>query len=188
MKPIKPAAHTPIVQPRPRFTRRVPQPIQTCLDTLSAALDDPDELLQGRVAMEYVSVEYPEEQRKFWTPHMELDMAPATNGTGDGDGDGDGGEASTTVYVRIGPSPTVWTGYLALQAVIGFSGLGALMYAWSMNNAGGSPWVALTIFGALVIAGALVFGAAFVGQGLSTNEMYEMRAFLDRVLPGEDEH
>ena len=161
-------AHRP--QVRPKFERRVAVPVDECLRRLKDALDSPDEELVGKVAMHHASVAFAEGERHFWSPQMEIDLDPNDDDT-------------TTIYVRIGPAPAVWTGYIALQAVIGFSGLGTLMYAWSQHAAGEDPWTTLWLFPVFVVLGALVFGGAFVGQGLGADEMYELRTFLDQTLP-----
>jgi len=156
-------------QVRPRFERHVAVPVEECLRRIRDALEAPEEELIGKVAMRHASIEVPPETKHFWSPQMEVDL--------------EGQEDETTVlYVRIGPSPPVFTGYIALQAVIFFCGLGTLIYAWSQHAAGESPW-ALWLFPVFVVLGALVFGGAFVGQGLGAEEMYTLRTFLDRILP-----
>jgi hypothetical protein len=78
---------------------------------------------------------------------------------------------------RFGPDPHVWTLYVALYAVAVFGAFVCLAFGISQWVAGGSPWVLYLSPLSVVLAG-LVYGAAYVGQGLGSDQMYRVRVFL----------
>jgi hypothetical protein len=60
-------------------------------------------------------------------------------------------------------------------------GLAGLMYAAAELSLGRTPWCAAFSLVALGV-GAFVYGGAFIGQGLGSSEMYELRTWLDQCL------
>jgi hypothetical protein len=86
------------------------------------------------------------------------------------------------VFARFAPSPNVWASFLAGQAICVLLGIAALVYASSLWTLGRPVWPALAALGGFVVLGGLIYGAAYVGQGLGSEEMYVLRAFLEGAV------
>lgn len=63
----------------------------------------------------------------------------------------------TRIDGMFAPHPQLWTMFVALQ----------LLFA---------------LLGAMLFGGGFSYGAAYVGQGFGSEQMYELRAFLDAAL------
>ena len=70
---------------------------------------------------------------------------------------------------------------MALFFFLGMVGLAGLVWGLAQLTIGGPLWTmwAAPISLALI---AFTYGAAFIGQGLSNNEMYEIRSFVARAV------
>lgn len=107
------------------------------------------------------------EATHLWTPQLFVEITPAGSGS--------------RLAARFAPHPHVWTMYVGACAIACMATFGALMLAvaqWMMKERLWGLWVAP---GTALIAG-LTFGAAFVGQGLSSAQMFLLRDFLREAL------
>ncbi|HEX7668665.1 MAG TPA: hypothetical protein VF395_03735 [Polyangiaceae bacterium] len=71
--------------------------------------------------------------------------------------------------------------YAAILALVLVAAVAALTFAlaeWMIHE----PLVALNALPPLALMGGVTYSLAFVGQGLATDEMDELRAFLDDVV------
>ncbi|MAQ16121.1 MAG: hypothetical protein CMN30_15190 [Sandaracinus sp.] len=109
----------------------------------------------------------PDGERRIWSPQLTVDVRE------------EGGE--TTLRARFGPDPHVWTLYVALHAVSIFGAFVCVTFGISQWVAGDAPWVLALLPLAVVLPG-LVYGAAYVGQGLGSDQMFALRAFLERAV------
>jgi hypothetical protein len=50
---------------------------------------------------------------------------------------------------------------------------------------GRDVWLAVGALAAMLFGGGFSYGAAYVGQGIGSEQMYELRAFLDAALREE---
>jgi len=82
---------------------------------------------------------------------------------------------------RFAPLPQVWIVFVGIYFILGMSGLGALMWGLSQMVLGRTPWALLGTPAAAALA-AFVYGAAFIGQGLSAPQMYQLRTFVDHAI------
>ena len=95
--------------------------------------------------------------------------------------DGDG----TRIEARFGPDPYVWAFY-----VLGAGGLTvftffATMFGIGQWMIGQTPYALLVAPGAATLAG-LVYGASFVGQGMSQDQMYFLRHAVEHSIDAEE--
>ncbi|HPF36309.1 MAG TPA: hypothetical protein P5571_12285 [Candidatus Krumholzibacteria bacterium] len=161
---------------RPDFRTALKADGDAVLTLLDARLSAPDAPFRGQVRKPHAFVRPLREQRTMLSPQLNLEVIP---------GD-DGGEILHGVFT---PHPNVWTGFMAVFAVLGLLGLAGVMYGFAQMTVDEKPWALLAgpISVALI---AFVYGAAFIGQGLSVDEMYALRNYVDRVVcelePGHD--
>lgn len=109
-------------------------------------------------------------QVHLWSPQLRLDLADASEGT--------------LIRARFAPHPHVWSAYLAVHAIGAFGTIGAAVFGYSQHLARESPWALWALPIAPVLA-ALVWALAFVGQGMSAEQMYALRRFVDEALGHE---
>jgi hypothetical protein len=109
-----------------------------------------------------------ERDQHFWSPALHLHMEQDAS-------------ARWTVHGRFSPSSPVWTAFVAIYLSLACLGIGAGCYGGAQMIMGHEPWALLGMPVALALA-AFTYGAAFIGQGLGSDDMYELRRFVDEVL------
>lgn len=158
-----------IARMRPRFEVAVNDSVHEVGFRLREALEAPDAPCVGSLYGAHAVLKMPDEDQRFWSPQLSIDLEtrPSQNGT--------------RIRGLFGPRPAVWTLFMALYAIIGFSGSMGLAVAysqWSLDRPATFLW---TLPLALVLATA-VYGLALLGQRLGEQEMRVLRAFLDEVI------
>lgn len=116
---------------------------------------------------------------RVWSPALHLAVEPLAGGRDDGD-----------AVVRVGqpwrlrgtfsPSSPVWTAFLAIYLLLTIVGIAGGCYGGAQLILGTTPWAFVGVPVALALAG-FTYGAAFIGQGLGAEDMYELRTFVDHV-------
>ncbi|MCA8955095.1 MAG: hypothetical protein KDC87_03420 [Planctomycetes bacterium] len=151
-------------RPRPRFDLLAPiapERVFTCLH--EAIRENP--AVRG-VALDRERFEIIRDDKSFriWAPQLDVKLVEVDGGT--------------KVMGRFGPHPHVWMAYMSLYMGAGFLAIGCAAYGvvqWLLDE---HPWsLYLTPLAALFAA--LVYGASYVGQGLATAQMFELRQFLE---------
>ncbi|HHI79739.1 MAG TPA: hypothetical protein ENK02_07140 [Planctomycetes bacterium] len=155
---------------RPTFERPLPSEGEFFFQLLREALERGECPCRGKVFKDHAILEIREEDQHFWSPHLGLKVlpAPAEN-------------EANILHGRFSPNPGVWTLFLAIYGVLGIAALGGLVYGlaqWSTNE---SPWALLVTPAAIALMG-FTYGAAFIGQGLGSEQMFFLRSFTERVL------
>ncbi|MEZ4268501.1 MAG: flavin reductase [Myxococcota bacterium] len=152
---------------RPRFEVTVPLTADAIVERFRRALGSPGCPLVGAATMKHVQLAFPKAERTTWSPTLDLMLS-----------DGDDG---AVLHGRIGPHPHIWTMFLGIHALVGFAGLGGLMYGFAQLTIGSEPWALWSLPIALVLH-AFVAGAAFIGQGLGAEQVHRVRAFVEDTL------
>ena len=127
-------------------------------------LEAPGAELYGHVRTSFAFVRFPEKQRSLLSPHLELELRA--------------GEDGPVLHGRFSPRPNVWTGFMGLFFLLGMLGLGGLMYGLAQLTVDGPIWMMWSAPVSLALI-AFIYGAAFIGQGLSNDEMFELRSFVE---------
>lgn len=121
-----------------------------------------------------------EPDQHVWSPALHMHV----------DGD-DGGPRF--VQGRFSPSSPVWTAFLAIYLVLACIAIACGCYGGAQMILHEDPLAFVGVPIALALM-AFTYGAAFIGQGLGSEDMYELRAFVDEVVtrcvaaapPGQD--
>ncbi len=153
---------------RPRFGFDLEASADAVIQRLAAELEGADEV-DGEVFRRTVLLTMPKTTRKFWTPHLDLQVEERPGG-------------GTRLCACFSPHPQLWTSFIAAQALFAFLAIAAAVYATSLTMLGQSALIPLAAMGACLVGGGLVYGTAYIGQGLGSDEMYELRAFVERAL------
>lgn len=108
-----------------------------------------------------------EAEATTWSPYLDLDFEPEPDGT--------------RIRGRFGPSPHVWTFFLAIYAALTFLCIGSSMFGLSQLTMGAEPWAlwALPVGGVLI---GLTYGGALLGQRLGAEQMQALQHTLDDAL------
>jgi hypothetical protein len=70
-----------------------------------------------------------------------------------------------------------------VYAVLGLGATLALMLGFAQLTLGTPPWALLASVAGLALIG-FVYGGAFIGRGLGSDQMIVIRLFLDHALQG----
>ena len=114
-----------------------------------------------------VDLKVPPEERRFWSPHLNVQASDVDQGS--------------QLYCRFSPRPEIWTMFMAIYLVITCLIFAASIWGYVQWFLGQTPWALLFIpFGLVGILGLHV--VSLVGQGLSADQMDQLRARLDDLL------
>lgn len=156
---------------RPEFTRSLPGSDADFLAGLAAALRAPDSRTRGQTYAGGAILRLRDGHERVWSPALHLYLERDEQGVG-------------VLRGRFSPSSPVWTAFVAMYLVIAIAGIGAGCYGGAQMILEEFPWAFWGVPLAALAAG-LVYGAAFIGQGLGAADMYELRSFVDRVADGD---
>jgi len=160
---------------RPQFDIPVAGDGQAVITRLREQLEAPDAGFQGQVRGNHAFVRMLEGSRTLLSPHLNLELRETEEGP--------------VIHGRFSPQPNVWMGFVALFFVLGIAGISGVVWGAAQYMLGGPIW---TMWSAPVSVAliAFIYGAAFIGQGLSNEEMFELRAFVEctvREVCGDDQ-
>ena len=152
---------------RPVFELPVPGDGRAVLDVLSERLSAAGAELVGQVIPPCAYLRRSQERSRLLSPHLDLELRESAG--------------ATVLHGRFSPRPNVWTGFMALFFGIGMLGLAGLVYGLAQRTVAGPTWTVWAAPAAVALI-AFIYGAAFIGQGLSVDEMYELRAFTEGAV------
>jgi hypothetical protein len=165
--PMRPG-RTKTPRARPRFALELPLAPDAVVERVRKQLEV-DRSVSGAIARRTLLLTVCEEDTHFWSPHLDVQLD-------------DGKDGGTLLTAMFAPHPQIWTGFLAIQALFAFLSIGAAVWLTSVLMLGQAPLVALGTLGLMLFGGGFAYGAAYVGQGLGSEQMYVLRAFLDAAL------
>lgn len=154
---------------RPRFHFHHGDQPEAVLERVRARLATESALVAGRLYRRTAFLTIAPAHAHFWSPHLEVQLADAPEG-------------GTVVQGQFGPHQAIWTTFVIIQLMFGVLALGAAIFAFSKWSLGQDVWPWLGLFAAMMFGGGFSYGAAYVGQGLGSDQMYELRAFVDAAL------
>ena len=158
-------------RPRMRPTFEIalqPATGEDVLRIMASALRAADCPVQGLVLLRNAELTTAQRGQHVWSPHLTLQVLE--------------GEAQRDILGgRFGPHGHIWTGFMAIYGVLLMLGTLGIMLGVSQWLAALSP-VGFAIAPLALLLAAFTYGAAFIGQGLGSEEMYELRSFVDQCV------
>ncbi len=148
---------------RPTFEQPLRTDRRSFFESLEDALRDHDGRCRGRIFDDYAILRIRAEERRFWSPALHIHVEERS------------GEA--TLCGKFSPSSPIWTAFVAIYVGLACVAIGAACYGGAQMTLEETPWAFWIVPGALALA-AFTYGAAFVGQGLGSEDMYELRDFV----------
>ena len=125
----------------------------------------------GWVTVPYAELCVAEEDKHLWSPRLAIYVEDTPGGA--------------HLHCRLQPAPEVWTFFLALYAVSGIAFMSAAFYGYSQWTIDKTPWAALGMPIAALMALGLYLGA-LAGQRMGHDQMDILRAQLERSLDAYD--
>ncbi|HSO31791.1 MAG TPA: hypothetical protein VLT33_04730 [Labilithrix sp.] len=156
---------------RPRFTLDLPLAPEIVVERVRTHLAV-DKRVTGAVFRRTILLTVSDEATHFWSPHLDVHLEDRSDG-------------GTLLSAMFAPHPQIWTSFVAVQVLFGLLSVGAAVWLTSALILGQDPTLAVVSLGAMLFGGGFAYGAAYVGQGLGSEQMYELRAFLDAALRDE---
>lgn len=156
---------------RPRFRLELSLAPDVVVERVRKHLEV-DKGVSGAVFRRTLLLTVRDEDTHFWSPHLDVQL----------DDGKDGGTMLTAIFA---PHPQIWTTFIAVQALFAFLSIGAAVWLTSTLMLGHESTVPLASLGLMLFGGGFAYGAAYVGQGLGSEQMYVLRAFLDAALRDE---
>ena len=153
---------------RPHFDLVVSLPTEAVLTTLAERFRDANGTWVGHITGQHAQLVVPRKDRHLWSPWLSFSVEEDEKGS--------------LLSGRFAPHPSVWTMYMAFYAMLLFSMLGLGFFGLSQWLAGEAPTMLWSLpIGAVI--GAVLYGSAFIGQGLTARQMCAMRSFIEDSFP-----
>ena len=152
---------------RPHFDLYVGLPTSDVMVRLRTRFEAGKRDWVGHIAGTHGQLVVPRAQRHMWSPWLTFNAS-----------EHDGG---TLLNGRFEPHPSIWTMYMALYGMVIFSmfGLGCFgLSQWMAEEAPTMLW-SLPIGTIILVA---LYASAFVGQGLTAEQMQGMRSFMKEAF------
>jgi len=149
---------------RPRFEMKVGCSVEEVMERMQARLSVGGQSIEGSFTRRHGVLMMPEARRRFWSPQLGLSLEEVADGV--------------WIRGRFSPHPHIWTAFMFVYGVLFMFGVSGAVYAAVEFSLGRSPWALFVPIFCAALA-AFVYGAAFIGQGLGAEEMYELRRFID---------
>lgn len=130
---------------------------------------DGEPRITGKVYRRTIALHVREGAVHVWSPHLDIQLADVEGG-------------GTRLSAMFAPAPPIWTTFIGIQFLFGVIALSSAIYLFSLWSLGHDLLVPFIVFVAAMVGGGLSYGAAYIGQGFGSEQMYELRSFLDRAL------
>lgn len=158
---------------RPRFEQAVALPADRVSRMLAHGLQTSDCPCVGMVRSRHAWIHIRDDERHFWSPTLDLTLEEVPDGT--------------LLRGRFAPHPNIWTFFMFVYAALTVTSCIAAMLGLSQAMLGQPPvGLAAALAGVALIG--FVYGAAFIGQGLGSEQMAQIRLFLDRCVGRSELH
>ena len=154
---------------RPRFTLDLKLPPDQVVERVRARLSASDAKVSGSLFRRTMLLTVRKQDAHFWSPQLDVQLADAPDG-------------GTRLAAMFAPHPQIWTSFVAVQFLFALLSVGAAMYLISTLMLGRDFLLPLGLLALMLFGGGFAYGAAYVGQGFGSEQMYELRAFLDAAV------
>jgi hypothetical protein len=144
-------------------------PPEQVIERVRARMAASDSKVIGSLFRRTMLLTVRKEETHLWSPHLDIQLEDAPGG-------------GTRLAAMFAPHPQIWTSFVAVQFLFALLSVAAAMYLISTLMLGRDYWLPLGMLGLMLFGGGFAYGAAYVGQGIGSEQMYELRAFLDAAV------
>jgi len=124
------------------------------------------------------------EDQRFWSPCLDLTIDDASSGRPPSippERDDYDEVPKVKIWGTFSPRPEIWTGFVFAIGTALVISLLAVIFGTAQFMLGGAPW-ALVIPPVALLIMVAIYASALVGQGLSGDDIYTIRAYVDMCL------
>ncbi|TWU23323.1 hypothetical protein Pla52o_28590 [Novipirellula galeiformis] len=157
----------PSLRMQPAFTLDLPFCKEEAMQRLRHAIDALEGIENAKAAGDCAEFTVKIEDQRFWSPHLSVQVSNT--------------ETGSQLYARFAPRPEVWTFFMMVYFMTVFFMFVGGIYGYVQWFMGGTPW-GLLLVPAGVVGIAVIHVASLVGQGLSKDQMEQLRDQLDRTV------
>lgn len=157
---------------RPRFKEVIATSVSEVKQQINSGLQNQKSICVGKIVDNHVILKIPASQQHYWSPQLTLELEAQND--------------QTLIRGLYGPKPGVWTMFVFFYSSIGFLTLLGLIFGLSqmmlkMNAYG--LW-SIPVGGGIMLG---LFIISKIGQGLSNDQMHQLKDFLDSTLETNQE-
>jgi hypothetical protein len=160
---------------RPRFTLDVSSDVEKVMEQLRDRLDGNKQGLVGSFTRRHGVLKLPDSRRQFWSPQLGLTVETV-----------EGDEGRARVIGLFAPHPHIWQTFVFIYGVLISLGCFGTMWGVAQLSLDRTPWALASPVVSFALC-AFVYGAAFIGQGLTVTDMCEMRRFVEELTTRVDD-
>lgn len=124
-------------------------------------------------------------KRRFWSPCLDLTLDGVDDPSAEAP-DVPNVDPRVKVWGTFSPRPEIWTAFVFAIGVLTILSVINVFFGIAQFMSGQSPWALLIPVVAIGLAAA-IYASALIGQGLSGDDMYRLRAYLDDCLDEAEE-
>lgn len=133
--------------------------------------------IRGELSSRNASLRIEREERRFWSAYLDLTI--------DGDVAPDD-DAAIRIWGTFSPRPEIWQGIVFSVGTLIIASTISFFFGIAQLSLGETPWALLIPVFAIMLA-ALIWSAGLIGQGLSGDEIYRMRTYVDACIREAEE-
>jgi len=137
------------------------------VDRIKRKIDDPNTQCTGWAKEGYALICAPEQERRIWTPQLNLQIDELEDGT--------------EVRGVIGPNASVWTAFAFTFSILGFIAFVALFWGLSRLSLDYSADILWVVPVAIVLIVG-VYLLAKIGQQMSQDQVRQLKKFVESTL------
>ncbi len=137
------------------------------IERINKKIEDPETKCTGWAKEGYALISPPENEKRIWTPQLNLQI--------------DEIEEGTEVRGVIGPSSNVWTAFAFAFSILGFIAFVSLFWGLSRLSLDYPADILWLVPVALLLIVA-VYMLARVGQQMSMEQVRQLRKFVESIL------
>lgn len=163
---------------RPSFILEVPCRFRDAMEILRDRLGDNPQGVEGSFSSKHGVLCMPETDRRFWSPCLDLTLDEVTDRVGSS---APSRPETVKVWGTFSPRPEIWTGFVFAIGTLVIVSLASLFFGVAQLMLAHPPWALVVPVVATLLGGA-IYTSALVGQGLSADDMYQMRAYVEACL------
>ena len=177
---------------RPSFVANAQCRAEDAISVLRERLDDNPQAIEGSFSRKHGVLHICRENQQFWSPCLDLTVDETSgspvSSTPSAPSEAEGSHEAVRVKVwgTFSPRPEIWTGFVFAIGTALVISLLSVIFGVAQLMLGEAPWAFVIPPVALLIMGG-IYTSALVGQGLSGDDIYTIRAYVDMCLREAEE-
>lgn len=153
---------------RPRFSHTLSIDPDAIHQRIVEHVRDSGTPFEVKVFPEFICIRIPEDERRFWSPRLNLSLEPGTDGR-------------TVVHGIYGPNASFWSFYLYAGLIVGSLALFSCILGFCQKTLGMTPW-GLWVFGITSATGLGLYLMAQIGQKLGAQQTFRLHQAYESAL------